>query len=83
MSFMSMKELRSFCRVLDGTSLEFWDESTRSIIGQANNAVYFTQEQFAAKICFFVLLLVKQFLHVTRASPRACSFECFFDFSGL
>ena len=66
---MSMEELRSFCRVSDNISLELSDGTTSSIVGQADNAVYFTREQFLAGLVFPVSSLVKQFLHVTRAPP--------------
>ena len=36
---MSVEELRSFCQVPDGISLELSDEPTFSTIGQADNAV--------------------------------------------
>ena len=68
-SSMSIEELRSFCRVPDGISLEFLDGSACSTIGQADNIIYFTQEQFTAGLRFPVSSLVKQFLHVTRAPP--------------
>ena len=42
-SSMVMEELRSFCRVLD-ISLKLSDGPTRSTIGLADNAVYFTRE---------------------------------------
>ena len=64
-SSMSMKELRSFCRVLDGISLELSDGPAISIVGEANNVVYFTREQFTVGIRFPVSSLVKQFLHVS------------------
>ena len=38
-------------------------------IGGADNDVYFTREQFAARFCFPIPSLVKQFLHFTRAPP--------------
>ena len=69
MASMSIEELRSFYRVLDYISLELSDGPARSIVGQADNTVYFTREQFAAGLCFPVSSLVKQFLHVTRAPP--------------
>ena len=68
-AFMSVEELRSLCRVLDSISLEFLDGLAFSTIGQANNSVYFTWEQFAAELRFPILSLVKQFVHVTRAPP--------------
>ena len=64
---MSMEELRSFYRVPDDISLELSDGMAFSTIGQANNAVYFTREQFADRLRFPISSLVKQFLHVTQA----------------
>ena len=43
-SSMSMVEMRSFCRVPHGISLDLLDEPTHSTIGQAHNVVYFTRE---------------------------------------
>ena len=68
-SFISMKELRSFYRVPDSISLELSDMLAFSIVGQANNAVYFSLEQFATELRFPVSSTVKQFLHATRAPP--------------
>ena len=68
-AFMSVEELRSFCRVPKGISLELSDGPTSFTVGQVDNAVYFTREQFAAGLRFPVSLLVKQFLHVTWAPP--------------
>ena len=45
------------------------DNPAVSTIGEANSAVYFTREQFAAGLRFPVSSLVKQFLHVSRAPP--------------
>ena len=66
---MSMEELRSFRRVPDGNNLEFSNGHARPTVRQADNAIYFTREQFAAGFRFPISLLVKQFLHVTRALP--------------
>ena len=68
-AYMSMEELRSFCRVLDNISFELSSGPTISTVGEADNAVYFIREQFAAGLCFPVSSLVKQSLHVTRAPP--------------
>ena len=65
-----MEELRSFYRVPDGISLELLDGSAFSTVGEADNTVYFTREQFAVGLCFLISSLVKQFLHVTRAPPE-------------
>ena len=61
--------MRSFCQVLDDIILELSNRPTRSTVRQADNVVYFTREQFAVGLRFLVSSLVKQFLHVTRASP--------------
>ena len=47
-SSMSIEELRSFYQVLDDISLELSEGPASSTAGQADNAVYFTQEQFPA-----------------------------------
>ena len=68
-SFMSLEELRSFCRVPNGISLELSAGPAVSTVGEADNAVYFTQELFAAGLHFPISPLVKQFLHVSWAPP--------------
>ena len=64
-SSMSMEELRSYCQILDNISLELSDGPTASTVGEADNTIYFTREQFAAGLRFLVSSLVKQFLHVS------------------
>ena len=64
---MPIEELRSFCQVLADISLKLLDGSTVSIVGWENNSVYFTWEQFTTGLRFPISLLVKQFLHFTRA----------------
>ena len=49
--------------------LEMSDGSTTSTVGEVDNAIYFTREQFFAELRFLVSSLVKQFLHFTRAPP--------------
>ena len=66
-SSMSMEELRSFCRVPYGISLELSDGPAISTVGEADNVVYFTREQFAVGLSFPISSLVKQFLHVSWA----------------
>ena len=68
-SSMSIEELRSFSRVPDSTSLELSNGSACSTVGQADNVVFFTQEQFVVGLRFLILSLVKQFLHVAQAPP--------------
>ena len=64
-SSMSMEELRSFYHIPDSISLEVLDDSAVLKIGETDNAVYFTWEQFAARLCFPVSSLEKQFPHVS------------------
>ena len=45
------------------------NDTATSTIGATDNAVYFTQWQFAAGLCLPIPSLVKQFLHFTRAPP--------------
>ena len=63
---MSAEELRLYCQVPIEISLEMSDGLATSTVGEANNAIYFTWEQFTVGLCFLVSLLVKQFLHFTR-----------------
>ena len=66
---MSMEELRFLCRVPDGINFELSNEPTISTVGEADNVIYFTRKQFVAGLRFHVSSPVKQFLHVTWASP--------------
>ena len=65
MSSMSMEELKSLYQVPHGVSLQLSDGLACFAVEQADNTVFFTQEQFAARLRFPVSSLVKQFLHVT------------------
>ena len=66
---MSVEELRSFRQVPAAIKLEVSDSTTTPAIGGADNAIYFTREQFAAGLRFPIPYLVKQFLHFTKAPP--------------
>ena len=66
---MSVEDLRSFRQVPSAIRLEVLDGTTTSTIGATDNAIYFTQEQFAIGLCLPIPSLVKQFLHFTRAPP--------------
>ena len=66
---MSVEDLRFFRQVLAAIKLETSEGAATSTVGEADNAIYFTREQFAAGLCFLVPSLVKQFLHLIRASP--------------
>ena len=56
---ISVEDLRSFCQVPENISLELSDGAAVSNVRGADNAVYFTWEQFIASLCFPILLLVK------------------------
>ena len=43
---MSIEELRSFCQVPSDISLELSDGAAVSIVGVADNAVYFTRAKY-------------------------------------
>ena len=68
-SGMSEDELRSFCRVPDDIRLELSDGPAVPTVHEAENAIYFTKEQFAAGLRLPVSSLVKQFLHFSGAPP--------------
>ena len=53
---MFVEELRSFCQVLADISLELSNGTAVSTVGGAYNAIYFTQEQFAAGIWWYEVL---------------------------
>ena len=62
---MFAEELRLYSQVPTEISLEMSDGLAASTIGEANNTIYFTQEQFSIGLRFPVPSLVKQFLHFT------------------
>ena len=62
---MYVEELRLYCQVPTKISLEMSDDLATSTIGEADNSIYFTEDQFATGLRFPVSLSVKQFLHFT------------------
>ena len=64
---MSVEELRSFSQVPSNIRLKVADSPAAPTIGKEDNVVYFTREQFTARLRFFVKSLVMKFLHFTRA----------------
>ena len=74
---MFAEELRLYNQVPVEINFEMSDGLTASTIGEADNVIYFTQEQFAAGLCFPVPSLVKQFLHFTRAPPALVHLNLF------
>ena len=62
---MSVEELRLYSQIPVEIDLETLDDVATSIVGEAGNVVYFTQEQFVTRLRLLVPSLVKQFLHFT------------------
>ena len=55
---ISVEDLRSFKRVPTAIKLEMSDSVATLTMGEANNAVYFTREQFVVGLCLPVPSLV-------------------------
>ena len=66
---MSAEELRLYNQIPTEISPEMSDDATTSTFGEADNVVYFMREQFAVGLRLPIPLLVKQFLHFSRALP--------------
>ena len=66
---MFVGELRFFCQVLADISLELLDGAVVLTVEWADNYVYFTREQFFARLRFTIMSLVKHFLHFTLVYP--------------
>ena len=66
---MSAEELRLYNQIPIEISLETLDGAATSTFGEADIAVYFSQERFAIGIHLPIPFLVKQFLYFTRAPP--------------
>ena len=58
-SSLSMEELRSYCHILDNIDFELLDGLAESTIGEEDDAIYFTREQFAVKLRFPISFLIK------------------------
>ena len=56
---MSAEELRLYSQVLAKIGLEMSDDPAASMIGEVDNAIYFTREPFAAGLRFPIPSLVK------------------------
>ena len=66
---MSAKELGLFSQIPAKINREASSGAATSTFREADNVVYFTQEQYAARLHLFVPPLVKQFLHFTPTPP--------------
>ena len=56
---LSVKELRLYIQVPIEISLEMSDDPTASTVGEADNDIYFSREQFVVGLCFPIPSLVK------------------------
>ena len=74
---MSTEELRLYNQIPAKINLEMSYESTTSIVGEADNAIYFTWEQFVAGLHLPVPSLVKQFLPFPQAPPALIHLNVF------
>ena len=61
------EELRLYSQIPAEINLEVSDSLATSTVREVDNAIYFTREQFIARLRFLVPSLVKQFMHFTRA----------------
>ena len=68
-SSMSLEKLISFYKIPNNINLELSGGLTVSTVEEADNTVYFTQENFAVELRFPLSSPVKQFLHVSQAPP--------------
>ena len=66
---MSVEKLRLYNQIPIEISLEMLNGAVTTTVGEVDNVVYFTWEQFAARLCLLIPSLVKQFLHFTLAPP--------------
>ena len=80
---MFVEELRSFSQVPVDIRLEVADGPAAPTIGGADNAVYFTREQFVVELVFHIPSLVKQFMYFTRAPPALIHPNVFWILMGL
>ena len=74
---MSIEELRLYSHVPAEISLEILNDPVSLTIGEVDNAIYLTREQFAAGLHFPIPSLVKQFLHFTWAPPALVHLNVF------
>ena len=66
---LMMEELKVYCEVPDNIDLRLMERADDSTLGGEHNGVFFTREHLAVRLRFPVLIIVKQFLHFTRAPP--------------
>ena len=79
---MFVEELRSFCQVPADISLELSDGVAVSTVGGADNVVYFTREQFGAKL-FFPFVIGEAVLALYPSTTNAHTSKHLSDLDGL
>ena len=70
--YVDKLNVRQFCErfcIPNGVSVQLVDGKAVSIEKSADNAIYFTKEQFNAGLRFPLLSLFKEFLHFTQIPP--------------
>ena len=80
---MFAEELRLYSQVPAEISLEVSDSLATLTVREVDNAIYFTREQFVARLRFLVPSLVKQFIHFTPSTFYTRTPEGFWDSNGL
>ena len=68
-SSLTVEELRAYCDVPDNINLKLMEEPDESTLGGEHNALFFTWEHLTVGLRFPMPVIVKQFLHFTRALP--------------
>ena len=68
-SSLTMEELKAYCEVPNSIDLWLMERVDESTLGGEHNGVFFTREHLAVGLRFPVSVIVKQFLHFTRAPP--------------
>ena len=74
-SSLSMGELRAYCEIPDDIDVVLSEGPAKNIVGEEYNAVFFTREQLATRLCFPVPSLVKQFsaLYQSASCPYSAN----------
>ena len=66
---LNEREFHDHFYLLNGVSIQLVDGDAMSTEKARHNAIYFTKEQFNARLCFPLLSLFKEFLHYTQIPP--------------
>ena len=67
-SSLMMEELMRYCEVPDNIDFQLVDKPDESTLSGEHNSVFFTREHLTVGLHFPLPVIVKQFLHFTRAS---------------